>query len=109
MLDKRAMLKQAWGVLDSLVNTGATIADGLSQLGALGCVYLLAITSATGIGIGYTAAKATAHGQQDIDTMKKEYENERLKADLGYLGAKTKSEYAAFKNKTPQVSARVIQ
>lgn len=70
----------------SLVNTGADIISS-------GAVWLLAAAAGAGVGIGYTGAKMTAHGKQDEDTAKKEYENERLKADLGYLSAKTKSEY----------------
>ena len=87
---------------------GASIIDALSQLGAMGVILLAATTGTTGIGIGYVAAKATAHGNQDIETSKKEYENERLKADLGYLSTKTMSEYDEFKKRQAPKPARVI-
>lgn len=91
-----------------LAGLASGVAQGFAQLGALGSVLLLAATAAGGVGLGWAASQATAHGKQDIDTNKKEYENERLKADLGYLSAKTKSEYEAFKNKYQPKPARVI-
>ena len=46
--------------------------------------------------------------KQDIDTIKKEYENERLKSDLGYLSAKTNQEYNAAVNKQAPKAARIF-
>lgn len=71
-------------------------------------VLLIAGTAAAGTGLGYGLAKINAHGKQEIDTIQKEYENERLKADLGYLAAKSKSEYKQLQNKTAPKAARVI-
>lgn len=85
----------------SLINFGADVISS-------GAVWLLAAAAGAGVGIGYAGAKMTAHGKQDEDTAKKEYENERLKADLGYLSAKTKSEYQQFKDKQAVKPARVI-
>ena len=95
-------------LVDSFVNATTGIASGVGQLGAMGAVYLLAATALTGIGIGAVGAKMTAHGDLDIDTAKKMYENERLKADLGYLSGKVKTEYEAFKNKQAPKAARVL-
>lgn len=94
----------------SVALTQATL--GLSNMAwnaiTSGAVYVLAAAAATGIGLGWAGAKMTAHGKQDEATAKKEYENERLKADLGYLSAKTKSEYQQFKDKQAVKPARVI-
>lgn len=96
------MQKQAvGGLLDSVIK-------GFTDLGVVGSVYLLGATMLAGAGAGYLAAKATAHGAQDIDLAKKEYENERLKADIGYLSSQIKTEYDNQKNKTKPRSARVI-
>ena len=95
-----------------IVDAGAkTVGEGVSLLGNLGtaaAVYLLAAAAATGVGAGYTAATMTAHGKQDIDTVKKEYQNDRLKADLGYLSGKVKSEYQQFKDRQAPKPARVL-
>lgn len=96
------------GAAEALTHLSTALAQGATQLTTTGAVYLLALTGATGVGLGYAAAKATAHGKKDIDTVKKEYENERLKADLGYLSAKANSEYTAFKNRQAPTAARVI-
>ncbi len=106
-MNRTDLNKQA-SVTTALTDMATGLANGATELLATGGVYLLALTGLTGIGIGYATAKATAHGNKDIDTIKKEYENERLKADLGYLSAKTKSEYADFKNRQQPNSARVI-
>lgn len=103
----KQVVKQA-SMADAFSGITTSIASGLAGLSGTAAVYLLAMTGLTGIGVGYAAAKATAHGNKDIDTIKKEYENERLKADLGYLSAKTNSEYEAFKNKQQPKPARVM-
>ena len=71
---------------------------------------VLLIASMAGIGgaAGWAGAKLNAHDKQDVDTIQKEYENERLKADLGYLASKTKYEYDQFKNKQAPKAARVF-
>ena len=84
------------------------IAGGASTLAAYSGVYLMALLAGIGGLGGWGLAKMTAHGKQDEDTAKKQYENERLKADLGYLSAQTGSEYEAFKNKYQPKPARVL-
>lgn len=81
---------------------------GMADIGANTAVMLLAAGAGVGGAAGWLAAKMNAHDKQDIDTIQKEYENERLKADLGYLSAKTKSEYDALQNKQAPKPARVI-
>ena len=90
---------------------------GGKVLGAMGAtsdtarfIAVTTLAAAAGIGGagGWLAAKLNAHDKQDIDTIQKEYENERLKADLGYLSSKTKYEYDALKNKKAPTAARVI-
>lgn len=99
--------KQA-GISDSLARAGTEIVNWAGDLVSTGAVYLLAAAATSGVGIGYAAAKMAAHGKQDEDTAKKEYENERLKADIGYLRARTNSEYQQFKNRQAVKPARVI-
>lgn len=71
-------------------------------------VYLLAAAGLLGGTAGYLGAKLNAKDKQDIDTIQKEYENERLKSDLGYLSAKTKEEYDAQQNKVAPKAARIF-
>lgn len=102
--------KQA-GVADIFDAGVKTVGEGFSLLGNIGtaaAVYLLAAAAATGVGAGYTAATMTAHGKQDVDTVKKEYQNDRLKADLGYLSGKVKSEYQQFKDQQAPKPARIL-
>jgi len=82
--------------------------SGMSEIGAQAAVMLLAAGAGIGGAGGWLAAKLNAKDKQDIDTIQKEYENERLKADLGYLSAKTNQELQAAKNKQPVKPARVI-
>ena len=100
------MNKQA--LLGELLDTATELPNIFMETLQNGSVLLLAGAGLLGGGIGYTAAKLTAHGKQDLKTVKKEYENERLKADLGYLSAKTRSEYEQFQNQNKPQSARVI-
>lgn len=101
------MKKEAFG-WSWLTTLAGNAGSALVELGTTGSVYLLALAATAGIGAGYAGAKMSAHGDQDIDTAKKEYENERLKADLGYLKTKTESEYDAFKRAQPPKPARII-
>ena len=82
--------------------------EGLADVGTNTAVLLLAAGASVGGSAGWLAAKMNARAKQDIDTIQKEYENERLKADLGYLSAKTRSEYEALQNKQAPKPARVI-
>lgn len=98
-MQKQAIDKRAW--LTAAVK-------GLSDIGINALTLLIAATASVGGTGGWLWAKANAHDKQDIDTIQKEYENERLKADLGYLSAKTKTEAEAIKNKQAPKPARVI-
>lgn len=71
-------------------------------------IYLLAAAAGVGGMAGYLGAKLNAKDKQDVDTIQKEYENERLKSDLGYLSAKAKSEYDALQAKQPPKAARIF-
>ena len=71
-------------------------------------IYLLAAAAGVGGAAGYLGAKLNAKDKQDLDTIRKEYENERLRSDLGYLSAKTKAEYDEFKNKQAPKAARIF-
>lgn len=102
------MQKKATDPVTPITNFAKAIVDTSAEIISSGAVWLLAAAAGAGVGIGYAGAKMTAHGKQDEDTAKKEYENERLKADLGYLSAKTKSEYQQFKDKQAVKPARVI-
>ena len=96
---KASQEKKAW--------FGAAI-KGLNDVGVNALTLLIAATASVGGTGGWLWAKLNAHDKQDIDTIQKEYENERLKADLGYLSAKTKSEAEAIQNKQAPKPARVI-
>lgn len=85
-------------------DTAKTVGD----LGATGAAYLLASAMMAGAGAGWLGAKLTAHGDRDIDTMKKSYENQRLRADIGYLKGRVQQEADAAKRKAQPQSARVI-
>ena len=100
----KGMDKQAIN-LASLVGAGV---EAFGQLGSFGATVLIAALAGTGGALGWGAAKMNAKDAQDIKTIQKEYENERLKSDLGYLAAKTTSEYDAWKNKQAPKPARVI-
>ena len=83
-------------------------AGAVGDLSSNAAVLLIASLAGIGGATGWAAAKLNAHDKQDIDTIQKEYENERLKADLGYLASKTQAEYDAAKAKQPPKAARVI-
>lgn len=86
----------------------ADAAGAAGDLSSNAAVLLIASLAGIGGATGWAAAKLNAHDKQDIDTIQKEYENERLKADLGYLASKTQAEYDAAKAKQPPKAARVI-
>ena len=81
---------------------------GLSDVGAQSLILLLAAAGSVGGTAGYIGAKLNAKDKQDIDTIQKEYENERLKSDLGYLTAKTNDEYNKLQNQTKPKAARIF-
>jgi len=86
----------------------ADAAGAAGDLSSNAAVLLIASLAGIGGASGWAAAKLNAHDKQDIDTIQKEYENERLKADLGYLASKTQSEYDNMKNKQAPKPARVM-
>lgn len=100
----KGMDKKAAGVWPWLVSG----AQGLKDIGVNTAVLLLAAGASVGGTAGYLGAKLNAKDKQDIDTIKKEYENERLKSDLGYLSAKTNQEYNAAVNKQAPKAARIF-
>lgn len=71
-------------------------------------LFLLGASVVSGIGIGAFGAHITAEGKQDEDTVKKEYENERLKADIGYVSSRLDDEYNRSKTATKPKAARVL-
>lgn len=81
-----------------------TAGDLLSGTGA----YVLAAAMLGGYGLGWLGAKVTAHSEEDMETAQKAYENERLKADLGYLSAKTQQEFDAQQRKQAPKEAYVF-
>ena len=107
---QKAMCKQAalplW-----LVNVGKSI-GGLFATGSEAAhnipLYLLGAAAVAGGGIGAFGASITAHGKQDEDTVKKEYENERLKADVGYVASRLEDEYNRSKTAIKPKAARVL-
>jgi hypothetical protein len=97
--------KAAWPMLlPSIGDIGKTVGD----LGAMGAAYLIAAAVAAGTGAGWLGAKMTAHGERDMDTMRKSYENQRLRADIGYLKSKVQQEHGAAKQQNDVRSARVL-
>lgn len=100
------MQKQA-GMSD-LLPTWGDIHRTISDLGATFSTYLLAAAMGLGGTAGYLGAKMTAHGDRDIDTARKSYDNQRLRADLGYLSGKVRQEFDAQQRQQAPKPARVI-
>ena len=99
----KGMQKQAGGFA-----TGAAGIMGLGDAFKGPAIWILAAAAGLGGGAGYLAAKLNAHDKQDIETIQKEYENQRLSADLGYLSAKTKEEQTALANKQQPKAMRMF-
>lgn len=97
--------KAAWPVLLPFVGD---IGKSVGDLGAMGAAYLIAAAVGVGTGAGWLGAKMTAHGARDMDTMRKSYENQRLRADIGYLKSKVQQEHDATKQQNDVRSARVL-
>jgi urocanate hydratase len=97
----KQMDKKAFDILGTAGNL-------LGEAGSTGAIILVAGLASIGGAAGWGAAKMNAHDRQDIDTIQKEYENERLKSDIGYLSAKTLEEYKNLKNKQAPKAARVF-
>lgn len=97
----------ASGIAAALINLLPAAVDSAGKLTALGSTYLLGAAMLAGSSMGWGAAKITSKGQRDIDTVKKGYDNERLKADIGYLSAKLKQEQADALQAAPK-AARIF-
>ena len=91
------LLGNAAGGLGAVLN-GATNA-ALLHLG---------VNAALGIGGGALLAKATSKGQQDVEDIKKEYEAERLKTDIGELQTKINQEAAQRRKQMAPLSMRMV-
>lgn len=94
--------------LKGVVDATSNIAPAITDTASTGAAYLLAIAATVGLGAGYTAAKVTAKGKLDEDTVKKEYENARLNADITHLKGAINSEYDAYKRKKAPTPARIM-
>ena len=90
-------LKGGFGALGATSGAGKDLA-----------LYLLGAAAAAGGAIGAFGAEITAHGKQDEDTVKKEYENERLKADIVYVASRLEDEYNRSKTAVKPKAARVL-
>lgn len=90
--------------LKQLIGGAAAGSDAMHN----GALLILGAAAAGGAGIGAFGAHITAHGKQDEDTVKKEYENERLKADVGYVASRLEDEFNRSKTAVKPKAARVL-
>lgn len=104
--DRARMRKTA--LLGDIGDMGINAIKLVGDIGAVGATYLIAGTVLGGVGAGWLGAKLTAHGKADLDTVRKSYDNERLKADIGYVAGKAREEYEALQRKTAPKAARLI-
>ena len=96
------------GLLGMTTSTAGTGLDALVRISNAGAAMLLATAIGGGAVIGAAAAKMTAHGKQDIDSVGLAYTNERLKADLAYTGEKLRSEWGHLQRRQAPKPARVL-
>lgn len=104
LMEKNASMQKDAGVgigLGLLVTgllggVGTAIAGGY-QAGTNAALIHLGTHTALGLGGGALLAQALSKGQQDISDIKKEYEAERLKTDIGEMQAKINQESRAKK------------
>ena len=104
MLHKEAAITWPAWLSKAFVPAAAARTDALTN----GALYLLGAAAIGGGAIGAFGAYVTSHGKQDEDTVKKEYENERLKADVGYVASRLEDEYNRSKAATKPKAARVL-
>jgi hypothetical protein len=104
MMQKSAEWPGVGAFFKSLFGAGSAAGDAVTN----GALYMLGASVLAGGAIGAFGAQLTAHGKQDEDTVKKEYENERLKADVGYLASRLEDEYNRSKANTKPKAARVL-
>lgn len=96
------------GAIKGIIDAASNVAPAITDTASTGAAYLLAIAATVGLGAGFTAAKVTAKGKLDEDTVKKEYENARLNADITHLRGAINSEYDAYKRKKNPTPARIM-
>lgn len=89
-----AMRKQA-GWTEPFIGGVKILGDAAQSAGAM----LIAASLMTGVGTGWLASKLTSKGKVDMENARRGYENERLKADIGYLKGRIEQEHAAQKRK----------
>jgi hypothetical protein len=104
-IDKLAGGEHNYGGWGTFFNFAPNVA---ANAGVLYTTYLLAASVLAGTAIGAGTAKLTAHGERDVDTVRKSYDNQRLMADIGYLKGKVRQEYDAQQNKTAPKAARIF-
>lgn len=102
MMTKKAVV--GMNALRSIIGPVSAGAAGVHNA----ALYLIGAAAIGGGVIGAFGAQLTAHGKQDEDTVKKEYENERLKADVGYVASRLEDEYNRSKTATKPKAARVL-
>ena len=106
-IQRAAMHKRATGfslLAKPFIGAATASSDAITN----GALYLLGAAAVAGGAIGAFGAYVTSHGKQDEDTVKKEYENERLKADVGYVSSRLEDEFNRSKNTVKPKAARVL-
>lgn len=105
---QNAMVKRSSigaGMFGKMILSGlSTSSDAVTNA----ALYLLGAAAIAGTGIGAFGAHITSHGKQDEDTVKREYENERLKSDIGYVSSRLEDEWNRSKSATKPKAARVL-
>ena len=106
-MDKQAgipLASVASGAAHILGGTASDIVEASTRLLMLGLIG----GAALGGGIGWGAAKLTSKSAEDIDLAKKEYQNERLKSDIGYLSGQLRQERDNMLSRQDPKAARVV-
>ena len=102
-MHKKAVVQMST-ILKPVIGLFTTGSDAATNI----ALYTLGAAAIAGTGIGAFGAEITAHGKQDEATVKKEYENERLKADIGYVASRLGDEYNRSKDPLKPKAARVL-
>lgn len=110
MLKQTVLYKQAFdaSALWNAPKAALTWFFGTADIAANVALGVLGAAAAAGAGVGAFGSYITSHGKQDEDTVKKEYENERLKADVGYVASRLEDEWNRSKTATKPKAARVL-
>lgn len=111
----RLLRKQAALGLSGLLSGASVAADVAGVAGkATGSFtgsmasYILAAGLATGAATGFAAAKLSAHGKKDQDSVGLYYTNERLKADIAHVKTSLEQEYDRQKRTQAPKAARIM-